>query len=1639
MKENDNKPAAEAPAQEEKVAEKKEKRHLIRPKWLRITLKTFFWIIVAILLIPVLLYIPPVQTLVKNIACDAVYKSTGMKVEIGKFRLKWPADVSLNDVTVIEASGDTMVNAREVIADVKLVPLFNLDVKVNRLRLLDGYYRMVSPDSSMVLKINAGDLTVDDKSSADIANSRILINKAYLKNGNVSLFMNVWKQKPTPSDSTSAPFFIKAEELKLENFGFEMSMLPTIDTLRFKTSSLVLRKGVIDLGKNLVSVSSLGASGGDVTYLTPTPEYVASHPAPQPDSTASAPSAPMVIKGDSVSLSGFKALYAVKDATPLPGFDPSYIEVEDVGVTLRNFYNAASSIELPITAISAKERSGLQITEGHGTVSMDSTGLALRDFVVKTPFSNVAATAGIPFALMQMEPSAPLEAMAEGSIGFPDVEAFMPDLKTYTSKLPQRNPLKFALHADGTLADVDIPVLSAALPGVFSLKASGKAQNALDFKKLRANIDFEGAVTNPGVIDNLMGKVGFKLPEMNLKGRASAANQTYAANFKLLTSAGDVAADGRVSMTSEAYNADIDLRNVNVAHFMPTLGVGRVTASLKANGAGFNPSKPHATTDIRLDVASLVYEKQVLRDIVADVALHDGNYTITALSANPDADFRIDGSGTVAPDLYTFDITGTLRNLNLQSLGLTPDANNGKGELYVAGTASPEKWLYDVDMKLNNVEWTVGNQYFNFPGAVTAKFNSYADRVSARVDADMTSLDFNSRSGLKQLVDAFATVGDSVSKQIERRDLDVEGLQAALPPFGIDFNASGRGFLGRYLNTMGLSVDTVYAGIANDSIITANIGMLEAGNKSMRADTLTFLMKQRGKLLDYKAHMGNRRNNPLAEFADVNVNGYLGSNRALISLTQKNQKGETGYRLGLTAALVDSLATVHFTPLKATVAYLPWSFNDDNHVEYNFSTKRIDANLIAQSNESSIKLVTQTGQAGNDELRVAIHNLKVQDFLKMSVFAPPLTASVDADLNVGYTKSWLYGGGTVGVKDFTYDKIRVGDFDLALKAGRNDDGTSGAGATLKIDGSDALTAKMWLKPDSTGVLQAEKFGIELTRFPLYIANAFLGNDVARLSGYLNGGMDMKGSFTAPLLNGSIACDSVGVFIPMIGSQLNFGNDSLTVADNIIRLDKFDIWGANKNPLVIDGTVDASRFSKISFNLGMDAKNFQLIKNDKGARSDIYGKLFLDLKASARGPLDHFNINANVNLLSGSDVTYSVPQTTAQITAQDMEGVVKFVNFNDTTQVVEADTVAPMMAMRIVADLNIEPGVAVQVIYPGSQTTGSGKGLLHPSGNLNYFQNYMGDMRLNGQVILGEGYVNYSMPMWTGSKRFDFIPSSFVRWNGDLMNPTLDIKATDEIRANLMQNGNSRLVNFLVDVSVSNTLSAPKLMFDLSTEDDMTIQNDLLSMSAEQRSMAAINLLLTGQYSAQGVKTASGDLLQGQLYGLLTSQVNSFLANHVKGVDLSFGVDQYNKTVNGETGSAMSYSYQMSKSLFNNRFKISVGGNYTTDASADENFSENLISDISFEYILKQTSNVTMLARLFRHTGYESILEGEITETGVGFVMRRRLSDLRDLFRWGARRNIPPVPADTTVVAKPDSVAVTKNDSVPQIVKEHEEK
>ncbi|MDE6703933.1 MAG: translocation/assembly module TamB, partial [Muribaculaceae bacterium] len=457
----------------------------------------------------------------------------------------------------------------------------------------------------------------------------------------------------------------------------------------------------------------------------------------------------------------------------------------------------------------------------------------------------------------------------------------------------------------------------------------------------------------------------------------------------------------------------------------------------------------------------------------------------------------------------------------------------------------------------------------------------------------------------------------------------------------------------------------------------------------------------------------------------------------------------------------------------------------------------------------------------------------------------------------------------------------------------------------------------------------------------------------------------------------------------------FNEEQIPVVDNLISFNQFTIKGVNKNPLYINGTVDIASLASPKIDLTLKANEMQLVNTNKARKgADIYGKAFISLDSRVHGDFSLLFVNADLRIMPPTNVTYVISDATNALASQATGDMVKFVNFTDSVAVLMADSITDnTMSMILDASLTIENGTTIGV---NLSADGKNRVQLEADGTLDYTMSPVVDGRMTGRLNINNGYVRYSPPLMS-EKNFAFDNNSYVAFNGDMMNPTLNIHATDVIKANVTQTGqNSRLVNFDVMLNVTGSLDRMDVSFDLATEDDMTVANELQSMSPDQRANQAMNMLLYGIYTGPGTK-GDASISGNALYSFLESQINSWAANNIKGVDISFGINQYDRTVDGSSSQTTSYSYQVSKSLFNDRFKIVIGGNYSTDANVDENFSQNLINDISFDYFLNRGH--TMYVRIFRHTGYESILEGEITQTGVGFVYRKKLNQLGDMFKF----------------------------------------
>lgn len=1602
---------------------KRRRRHIIGNAWLRIPLKVLMWIVIIVALIPVAIYLPPVQNILKDVACRVIGKSTGMQVSIDRFRLRFPLDVQLDGVLIEQAPGDTMVVAHSLIADVKMRPLLKLDVQVNKLQLLQAKYKMLSADSSMTLRLKAGFLQTDPGTQFNLHDMHLVLNNPVLKDADIAVDMNVWKQK---KDTTNTPtkFIIEANKLALSNVTFSLSMLPTIKSLTATIDKADATNAYINLTESKIDIGSLKVDDGNASIIMPTAQYIKTHPAPSDTLSTKNPAPPMTISIAQADIALSNILYATDGAKPQPGFDPSYIEATGINLSMKDFFNQSALLRLPLESFSAKERSGLSIDNASGLLTIDATTLSLENFSLTTPHSSLHADATLPFELMAMNPSAPAGTVkAYGQLGWTDLFTFAPALRSSVNAfLPKGalKPIDFTINGTGTTKSLSISRLKLAMGNFLNLSASGHAADLLNPKKLSAALSFDGAMRDPSLTQQLLLKLAsagneFRVPSLQIKGKANIHPGLYDADFKLLTSAGNVTANGRIGITPERYDLTADISPLQLGRIMPSLGIGVIAGHISANGSGFDPLAHSAIANVKASLSQLTYQGKQLSPLNLDLTAHSGQYDLTLNADAPDFNLDLTGTGHLEGDTYFVDVNSDIIYADLKELGLIDTTCRGSGHIAVNGNLNPNKMLFDLTMNLDDVDWEYADEFYHLPHALSANFIATSDLTSLDARGDRLNLQFNSDNGLNALMAKFNKAMPVINKQIDQKQFDFNKIAQALPEFNLHIDADGEGLISELIESTGYSISSVDADISNSDKIKGNVKLLALANKSMRLDTISVIFTQQDSLLNYRAHLGNRPDN-LPEFSQVNATGYMGGNRGALNLNQRNASGQTGYRIGIDALYQDSILALHLTPADATIAYKPWSINQDNYIHLG-PGRKIGAFLEASSEQSSISLRSTESADSLPALDVDIRNLLIQDFINISAFAPPVTGAVNSKMHLVYRGTALTGNGSIGVNELTYNERRVGNFDFNFKAGMAFNGNVGAKLNLLLDKNEVLEASGYFLSDSTAIKssikQMAKLNLKLKEFPVSVANPFLDPELLSLSGHLNGDMTLTGSLQAPLLNGSIGCDSVGVYVPMAASWLRFDKEHvISVENNVLNFNDFHIHAASENPFTLNGQVDARKLSDILFDLSLNGNNVALVNNNKRAGSDIYGKLFLTLSATAKGSTQRMLVNGNVQVLPATDIYYTLPAAkAAALKEESTTDVVKFVQFSDTTQVQQADSLkAQTMAMRITASLSIVNGAQITV---NLSNNGTDKVQLSPYGTLSFLQTYMGDMRLNGTLYLGTGFASYSIPA-LGEKRFSINENSYAAWNGDIMNPILNIMATDHVRANVQQEGaNSRLIYFDLTANITGTLSAPKILFDLSTNDDLTVENELQGMTAEQRSASAINLLLYNTYTGPGVN-ATANLGGNPLYSLLEGQLNSLAAKYITGVDLSFGIDQYNRTENGVTSGTTSYSYQVSKSLFDNKFKIVVGGNYSTDANADENFAQNLISDISFEYSIRQTNSTNMYVRLFRHTDFESILEGEVTETGVGFVLKRKLSNLRSLFRLNRRRRATPdsLPADS---------------------------
>lgn len=1545
------------------------------------------------------------QERIRGVLVDRLNRSPGVEVRLDRLRLRFPARLELDTLSIVQ-NGDSVIGADALRANVPLRPLLEGTVELRQADVCGFLMQVGTTDSATCIKLRAADARLAP-AVIGLKHMNIHLRDGALSHGLVDLYINPDPPRSPQKETPPTELSVTVDSLVLDSLRFRMNLLPTVDSLGVMIAKGKIKGVNVDMLKQSVKVEEVRGSGLNVAYIAPDAQTIANTVVAPADTT---PSEPWTVKVKSFFFDDTQALYTTRGVRPQPGLDFAYIAVDKGIIEVKDFYNRATTVVLPVS-VSATERCGVALS-ADGVLKVEKEGLDFGDFLVRTPNgTRLSANAFLGTGDLVTDPRVPLRLDASGRFAAADARLMFPAFRSYLA--PMSRSALIGLEADltGTMKSMNIAQVHLSVPGALDVRGAGVLNNILSKQGPDGDVRFSGTLANVNpYLRMFMDPGGIRIPAMSLKGRLGFSSGNYDGNLAARTASGDIALDGFLKGRGSVYQLDLDARNFPVDAFMPSLGVGPVTASVKLDGNGFDFMSPRTSVSATVDLASMVYQGKHYSDIYAVVDLDAGKGHLELESGNPGLDLYLNADAETFPDnTCTVDASFNGRDIDLQALKLSPT----RSFVSAAGNLSAS-----FDKKFVNVTSRLRLDQLSY---VTDIDSLYIDDVTLNVSASDTLVNasvsnrdlyafFSSPTSLSKVAERFAGVSKVIDLQAAEHRISVIEVQKQLPQFRLDVDAGDDNFLSQILAESKTSFQGLTLMASNDSVLNLTARALEVESGTTRLDTVTFNVRQHGRRLDYDGAVNNRPGT-FDDWAHVTIGGFFEDNRLGVKMQQRNLEGKTGFDVGGNVTLEgDSTAILALDPLDPVIAYKDWQVNEDNFIKYSFKHKHLDADLRMNGAGSSLELFSEhaheraeAAHGSDEDLVLRLSDIKLQDWIAINPFAPPMRGNLSADVRVNWQNRTLTGNGTASLNNFYYGKERVGDFAADLNILTNRSGLINADLALSVDGRKAMTLTGALN-DST---RTNPFNLDLTmiHFPLSTANAFLPG-VARLTGTLNGSMDLTANGGSPRLNGFLQFDSATVRVDMLGTKLNISDVKIPVRENIVSFEGFNVTACNENPLFVDGIVDITKVIDPKVDLRLQAKNMMLVDTRRAPKgAEVYGKAYLNLDADVRGNLDLMTVDADATILSGTNVSYIIPDGTDALQNNSASDMVKFVNFTDSTAVAVSDSIQPPEGtmLNLAATLTVQRGATLTVDL---DSKGSNRVQLQSNGTLNYTMNPLNGGRMTGRLNIDGGFARYSMPPVLSEKLFNFKEGSYVAFNGDMMNPLLNIHAVDQVRSNVTSPGqNSRLIYFDVSLAVTGTFNNMDLAFDLGTNDDATVANELATMSPQQRASAAINLLVTNIYTGAGDTRGNANIGGNALYSFLTSQLNSWAANTIKGVDISFGVNQYDRTMEGSTDMVTQYSYRVSKSLFNDRFKIIVGGNYSTDDSnTDASIANNLLSDVSIEYTLNKSGS--MYVRIFRHTGYESILEGEITQTGVGFVYRRKMSSLRSMFRFRRRKQQP---------------------------------
>jgi hypothetical protein len=1415
---------------------------------------------------------------------------------------------------------------------------------------------------------------------------------------------------------------INIGRIALRNNSFSVRMPGSGYKSETKVQQLIAEKFDLNLNVNKLILNKLliDKHFSKVLIKTPEPQVITI----QTEKTASFESVPFAVAIGSISLIDNELKYDSEETIEktIPTFDQEHIHFKQLQLKLDDFAFKGSAFQGNIEKLEAKEQCGLTILQLSTAFRYADTGVILDKFILKTPTSQIDGDFEVSYESIAAIGKNP------GQLGFDiDVRNMLLSskdmlvFKTLAGNNPEINKyLANNISMDGKLngkvSDFSFENLNLKTSGI-KLSTFGRIARLPSTDQLHASInlkEFSGTTKN---LSKLLPK-GSIPPNIavnesfNLRGQIQANKTTYTFKLLMKSSSGNLMLDGNVKQLADAnkfsYTVHAQSDGLLVDRIIMDTLFGTTVFDIRLKGKGISSETAEAQVQAIVPMVHFRgYNYQNIdfgAEISASVIDAILNINDSAINTQIAAKYSLE---SLSPLLKA---DAEIRNIDLQQLGFIADTLKVKGKL-VADLTNIDAKHINGTILIPHIEITKGLNFFKLDtiSIVAVNVDSIQNIAIKSPFLNMSldgyyEMDVLPDVAQNLLIDYF-TVFPPTGTVFKPAYAKLKGelrYHPIMPAFVPGFSFTKSIKFGSIVNTSEKDLMLAFAvpsATYNDFIIDSTIFGIRTINDTLKYELYSDGLRNPSFTLNHSLIEGSAK--------DGVINW---------GIKLSDQNDSLKYHL-VGNVVNDTTKFVLHLNEGQTINAEKWNVNPDNKTEYT-KTGNIHTNLALGCGEKQLALQSATSENGLP-LDLKLIDFPISTITKIVSSDTAIAAGV-----INGTASIISFEPLLFTSNITVDSFKTYDVaigNLSIKA-YNEQGV-GYLANVNLIGSEN-DVKLSAAYSDDGLLKGE---VGIRKLNLQILEPFLNSMLSELKGSVNGNIDFGGTIKKPVLNGELNFDGLEGKYKAYNTFFKIPEDKIKLNSNGILLDGFTVLDSLGNTAKVTGQLNTSDYRNFNYELIVKTDHFLALNHKSMPEQEYYGPAYFTSNLFISSKNDILTVKGAVKVDEKSVLNVELGSIDTSISVNN--GVIVYVDslqLADSAVVnalkTELQKLAPSVKIGLAINLEMTKTSKLNIFL---DKTGGDFMKVAGDANLTINQQPGGQMIMQGKFTIDNG--EYQLTLSRIIKRkFTVEKGSSIQWNGSPTDAEIDLTALYNVETTAeailagSQTSNKgaykQSLPFEVYLILKKKLLQPAISFKLDMPEKeqnafsgvVYARIKQINLNESELNKQAMGLLILNQFIPQDPLSSGSDEASITLFdyesvarstagAIVSQQLNSLISSRIKTVDINFELDSKADYTTGEKTNATDLTVNMSRSMFNDRYTISVGSTFALEGSEQHKQSASgLAGNYSAEY--KITKDGRYRLKAYRKDQYESDNSGQVIQTGVALVLFLDFNKYREILR-----------------------------------------